>query len=122
MLSARTKNGAERIQAAQTLDKLKPKSNKTMLVTGATGFNRVSSRGVPSGQGMGRVGTYRTRETHPPLEFPNLRFVLCDLRDRRQANRLFQGIEFPRVSHLGDAQSLPTLSWKDPVLTSSRTF
>jgi GDP-4-dehydro-6-deoxy-D-mannose reductase len=63
------------------------------------------------------VGTYREREANPPpLKLPNLHFVPCDLRDRRQVNQLFQKIEFTHVFHLG-AQSLPTLSWKDPVST-----
>jgi GDP-4-dehydro-6-deoxy-D-mannose reductase len=62
------------------------------------------------------VGTYRAPEANSPLGLPNLRFVPCDLRDGRRVKQLFQEFEFSHVFHLG-AQSLPTLSWKDPVTT-----
>ena len=62
------------------------------------------------------VGTYRASETSSRQESRNLHFVPCDLRDGRQVTRLFRRIEFTHVFHLG-AQSLPTLSWSDPVST-----
>jgi GDP-4-dehydro-6-deoxy-D-mannose reductase len=95
---------------------VKPGSNKTALVTGATGF--IGSHLVEFLQvkGWDVVGTYRGDETNPRPKSPSLRFVPCDLRDSLEVKRLFQGIEFTHVFHLG-AQSLPTLSWQDPVST-----
>jgi GDP-4-dehydro-6-deoxy-D-mannose reductase len=95
---------------------VKPGSNKTALVTGATGFVGSHLVGFLQAKGWGVVGTYRGRETNPQPKLPNLRFVPCDLRNGRQVSRLFRRIEFTHVFHLG-AQSLPTLSWTDPVST-----
>jgi GDP-4-dehydro-6-deoxy-D-mannose reductase len=95
---------------------VKAASNKTALVTGATGFIGSHLAGFLQAQGWDVVGTYRDREANPPPRLPNLRFVPCDLRDGRQVTRLFQEDEFGYVFHLG-AQSLPTLSWLDPVST-----
>jgi GDP-4-dehydro-6-deoxy-D-mannose reductase len=95
---------------------VKPESNKTALVTGATGF--IGSHLVEFLQvkGWEVVGTCRASEATSRLRWPRWRFVPCDLRDGLQVNRLFQRIEFTHVFHLG-AQSLPTLSWKDPLST-----
>ena len=95
---------------------MKPGSNKTALVTGATGFIGYHLVRFLRAQGWDVVGTYRAPEAGSRLKWPNLRFVPCDLRDGRQVHRLFQRIEATHVFHLG-AQSLPTLSWLDPVST-----
>jgi GDP-4-dehydro-6-deoxy-D-mannose reductase len=47
---------------------------------------------------------------------PNLHFVQCDLRNRQRVTQLFSEYEPTHVFHLG-AQSLPTISWADPVST-----
>jgi GDP-4-dehydro-6-deoxy-D-mannose reductase len=91
-------------------------SNKAALVTGATGFIGSYLVEFLQAKGWDVVGTYRARDAKPRPWLPNLRFVPCDLRDGRQVTRLFQKDEFGFVFHLG-AQSLPTLSWKDPVST-----
>jgi GDP-4-dehydro-6-deoxy-D-mannose reductase len=95
---------------------VKAGSNKTALVTGATGFIGSHLVEFLQAKGWEVVGTYRAREATPPPKLTSLRFVPCDLRDSRQVQRLFQGIAFTHVFHLG-AQSLPTLSWNDPVST-----
>jgi GDP-4-dehydro-6-deoxy-D-mannose reductase len=95
--------------------------NKTALVTGATGFIGSHLVKVLQSKGWQAVGTYRAAEPDSTSPFttsksPTLRFVQCDLRDKLQVQELFRGVEFSHVFHLG-AQSLPTLSWKDPVAT-----
>jgi nucleoside-diphosphate-sugar epimerase len=95
---------------------VKPGSHKTALVTGATGFIGSHLVEFLRAKGWDVIGTCRAREANPPLESPNLLFIPCDLRDSRQVNRLLQGIEFTHLFHLA-AQSLPTLSWLDPVST-----
>jgi GDP-4-dehydro-6-deoxy-D-mannose reductase len=47
---------------------------------------------------------------------PNLQFVQFDLRNGQSVKRLFRKYEPTHVFHLG-AQSLPAVSWADPVLT-----
>ena len=95
---------------------MKAGSNKTALVTGATGFIGSHLLEFLQAKGWNLVGTYPEREANPPLKLPNLRLVPCDLSDGRQVNGLLQRVEFTHVFHLG-AQSLPTLSWKDPIST-----
>ena len=62
------------------------------------------------------VGTCRASDSHLPAGSLNFPFVPCDLRDGQRVRELFKGAEFSHVFHLA-AQSLPTLSWKDPVAT-----
>jgi GDP-4-dehydro-6-deoxy-D-mannose reductase len=89
---------------------------KNALVTGATGFIGSNLIRFLQAKGWRVVGTYRVRESNLPTASPTLRFVECDLRDGQRVKDLFQGHEFSHVFHLA-AQSLPTLSWKDPVST-----
>jgi GDP-4-dehydro-6-deoxy-D-mannose reductase len=90
--------------------------NKTALVTGATGFIGTHLVRFLQAKGWNLVGTYVVPDPEPPTQLPNVRFVHCDLRDGQRVQELFQGIGFSHVFHLG-AQSLPELSWKDPVST-----
>lgn len=56
---------------------------------------------------------------HSSNSFPkraNLRFVQCDLCNGQRVTQLFSEYEPTHVFHLG-AQSLPTVSWADPVST-----
>jgi GDP-4-dehydro-6-deoxy-D-mannose reductase len=94
---------------------------KTALVTGATGFIGCHLASFLQSKGWRVVGACRAADgdstpvfTNPKLS--SLRFVKCDLRDGRRVQELFQGVEFSHVFHLA-AQSLPTLSWEDPVAT-----
>ena len=61
-------------------------------------------------------GTYRQHgwPSHPKA--PNLSFVQCDLCNGQRLEQIFQGSEPTHVFHLA-AQSLPTVSWEDPVGT-----
>ena len=49
-------------------------------------------------------------------ESPNLRFMHCDLRDRQRVTQVITEYQPTQIFHFG-AQSLPTLSWADPVTT-----
>ena len=95
---------------------MKAGSNKTALVTGATGFIGSHLVRFLQAKGWDVVGTYRASEANSRQKLPHVRFVPCDLRDGRQVRRLFQKDEFGYIFHLG-AQSLPALSWQNPVST-----
>jgi nucleoside-diphosphate-sugar epimerase len=90
--------------------------DKIALVTGAGGF--VGSHLVKylSAEGWNVIGSYWQRDSSSFPTAANLRFVQCDLRDGQRVARLFLKYRPTHVFHLG-AQSLPTLSWADPVLT-----
>ena len=91
-------------------------TSNSALVTGATGFIGTHLVKFLQAKGWNVVGTYLAPDTDLSLDLPSLRFVQCDLRDARRVKELFQGFEFSHVFHLA-AQSLPVLSWKDPVST-----
>ena len=90
--------------------------NKTALVTGATGFIGTHLVRFLLTKGWSVVGTYEAPGVTPPVGLPNLQLVQCDLRDGLRVKQLFEKSAFSHVFHLG-AQSLPELSWKDPVST-----
>lgn len=92
------------------------RSNNSALVTGATGFIGTHLVRFLQAKGWNVVGTDGVPDNHLPTKLTGLRFVPCDLRDCRRVQELFAGFEFSHVFHLG-AQSLPVLSWKDPVST-----
>ncbi len=85
-------------------------------MTGATGFIGIHLVRFLHAKGWNVVGTDCAPDNHQLMKLPDVRFVQSDLRDRRQVNELFEGPFFSHVFHLG-AQSLPALSWKDPVST-----
>lgn len=91
-------------------------SNKTALVTGAEGFIGTHLVRFLQVKGWQVIGSYRL---HNCASFPraaNLRFVQCDLRDGQRVTRLLAEYQPSHIFHLG-AQSLPTVSWADPVET-----
>jgi GDP-4-dehydro-6-deoxy-D-mannose reductase len=90
--------------------------NKTALVTRATGFIGSYSVGFLRSKAWKVIGSYRSRHSDSLPRLPNLHFVQCDLRNRRQVEQLLKKHDPTHVFHLA-AQSLPTVSWADPVTT-----
>jgi GDP-4-dehydro-6-deoxy-D-mannose reductase len=86
------------------------------LVTGAEGFigsHLVKFLQAKQWKVVGGYGVH-TRNSFPKL--PNLTFVHCDLRNGQRVAQVLNEYEPTHVFHLG-AQSLPTVSWADPVGT-----
>jgi len=90
--------------------------NKTALITGATGFIGSHIVTFLQAKGWKVIGGYGAPESSAVLRLPNVRFVQCDLRRRHLVEQLLRKHEPTHIFHLG-AQSLPALSWKDPVST-----
>jgi GDP-4-dehydro-6-deoxy-D-mannose reductase len=89
---------------------------KTALVTGAEGFIGSYLVKFLQAKGWHVVGTYRPHESSSFPKLPNLRFVQCDLRNGQRVEQVVNEYKPTHVFHLG-AQSLPTVSWADPVFT-----
>jgi GDP-4-dehydro-6-deoxy-D-mannose reductase len=86
------------------------------FVTGAEGFIGSHLVKFLVGKGWNVIGGYRL---HGSNSFPttrNLRFIHCDLRNPQRVMRLLCEYQPTHIFHLG-AQSLPTVSWEDPVGT-----
>ena len=90
--------------------------NRTALVTGAEGFIGSHLVRFLQAKGWKVVGGYRLHGFNSLPKLLNLHFVQCDLRDGQRVSELFHQIQPTHVFHLG-AQSLPTVSWADPVGT-----
>ena len=89
---------------------------KIALVTGAEGFIGSHLVKYLQAKGWTVIGTYRLHGSNSLPKLPKLRFVQCDLSDGQRVTQLFNEYEPTHVFHLG-AQSLPTVSWADPVST-----
>jgi GDP-4-dehydro-6-deoxy-D-mannose reductase len=90
--------------------------NKIALVTGAEGFIGSHLVKFLQAKGWNVIGGYRLHGSNSFPKLPNLDFVQCDLRNGQRVEQLFKEYEPSHVFHLG-AQSLPTVSWADPVST-----
>lgn len=90
--------------------------NKTAFVTGAEGFIGSHLVRFLQAKGWEVIGSYRLHGSNSFPKTGNLRFVQCDLVNGQRVTQLLEEYEPTHVFHLG-AQSLPTVSWADPVST-----
>lgn len=90
--------------------------NKTAMVTGAEGFIGSHLVRFLQAKGWNVIGTRLLEGSGPSPALSNLRFVQCDLRKGQEVQQLISECEPTHIFHLG-AQSLPTVSWSDPVGT-----
>ena len=89
---------------------------KTALVTGAEGFIGSHLVKFLSGEGWKVIGSYLNEGSTALLKLAGVRFVRCDLRDGARVSQVLAEYQPTHIFHLG-AQSLPTLSWENPVET-----
>jgi GDP-4-dehydro-6-deoxy-D-mannose reductase len=92
------------------------RTKKTALVTGAEGFIGSHLARFLQAKGWNVIGSHRLHGANSFPKAANLHFVQCDLRNGQRVTELFNEYEPTHVFHLG-AQSLPTVSWADPVST-----
>jgi GDP-4-dehydro-6-deoxy-D-mannose reductase len=91
-------------------------TKKTALVTGAEGFIGSHLVRFLQTKGWNVIGSYRLHGANFFPQLPHLRFVRCDLRNGQGVTQLLAQYEPTHIFHLA-AQSLPTVSWADPVGT-----
>ncbi len=89
---------------------------KTAIVTGAEGFIGSHMVKYLQRRGWNVVGTYGSEGSPSFPKLPNLRFEPCDLRNGQRVTQVLAQYQPTHIFHLG-AQSLPTVSWEDPVRT-----
>ena len=88
---------------------------KTAFVTGAEGFIGARMVSFLAAEGWNVIGGHRSHANAVP-KLKNAKYVQCDLTNGQRVESLFQEYKPTHVFHLG-AQSLPTVSWADPVGT-----
>lgn len=89
---------------------------KIALITGAEGFIGSHLVKFLQAKGWSVVGTYLQKSSASFPSLPNLRFEQCDLRNGQRITEILAEFQPTHIFHMG-AQSLPTLSWADPVTT-----
>jgi len=89
---------------------------KTAVVTGAEGFIGSHLVRFLQSKKWNVIGTFCLQGAVPVSRSAGVEFVRCDLRNGRRVAQVLEKYEPTHVFHLG-AQSLPTLSWEDPVGT-----
>jgi GDP-4-dehydro-6-deoxy-D-mannose reductase len=89
---------------------------ETALVTGAEGFIGSHMVKFLAAEGWNVIGGHRMHSASSIPKLKNVKFVQCDLANGQRVEALFQEYQPTHVFHLG-AQSLPTVSWADPVGT-----
>lgn len=90
--------------------------NKIAIVTGAEGFIGSHLMRFLQAKNWNVIGTYQFHGSNSFSKAANLHFVQCDLRNGQRVARLLAEYQPSHIFHLG-AQSLPTVSWADPVGT-----
>ena len=86
------------------------------FVTGADGFIGSHLTEFLQGKGWSVVGSYLTEIRDDVPAKSKVQFVQCDLRNGQRVSQVLREYQPTHIFHLG-AQSLPTLSWADPVQT-----
>ena len=86
------------------------------LVTGAEGFIGSHLITYLAHKGWDVIAGALDVQSKPTPAHPRIKRVHCDLRDGRRVKSIISRYKPTHVFHLG-AQSLPTLSWTDPVGT-----
>lgn len=89
---------------------------KTAIVTGAEGFIGSHMVKFLQEKGWTVVGTYLRGDAAAFPRMPKVHFEQCDLRNGQRMTQILDQYQPTNVFHLG-AQSLPTVSWADPVMT-----
>jgi GDP-4-dehydro-6-deoxy-D-mannose reductase len=89
---------------------------KTALVTGAEGFIGSHLVKFLHAKGWKVVGGYLLDGSVPAVRSRNLEFTQLDLRNGQRITQVLAKYQPTHIFHLG-AQSLPTVSWADPVRT-----
>lgn len=88
----------------------------TALVTGAEGFIGSHLVKFLQAKSWDVIGTHLSEDTSRFPNLPDLNFARCDLRNEQSVAQIVEKYQPTHIFHLG-AQSLPTVSWKDPVGT-----
>ena len=89
---------------------------KIALVTGAEGFIGSHMARFLQAKGWEVIGLHLQDAPASLPKLPNLRFAQCDLRNGQRVSQVVEEYQPTHIFHLG-AQSLPTLSWSNPVQT-----
>lgn len=86
------------------------------VVTGAEGFIGSHLVRFLHAEEWNVIGTFCNQRPTPVPKSEGMEFVRCDLRNGQRVAQILEKYQPTHIFHLG-AQSLPTLSWEDPVGT-----